>query len=85
MFSFSVPKHAPSKLIDGKIILGGMGRVGGKAHKGPWGQKVWSAGWAYDENEKLIYFQVREKVTGMPGGSISNKKKKVLQVFDAAW
>lgn len=37
MFSFSVPKHAPSKLIDGKIILGGMGRVGGKAHKGPSG------------------------------------------------
>ena len=24
MFSCSVPKHAPSKVIDGKIILGGM-------------------------------------------------------------
>lgn len=24
MFSFSMPKHAPSKLIDGKIILAGM-------------------------------------------------------------
>lgn len=30
MFSPSVPKPAPSKLIDGRMILGGMERVGGK-------------------------------------------------------
>lgn len=54
MFSFSMPKHAPSKLIDGKIILGGIEGWGKGEHTrdraGPWGQEVWSAGWACDDN-----------------------------------
>lgn len=37
MLSLPLPKHAPSKLIDGNIILGGMVRVEAETHKGPKG------------------------------------------------
>lgn len=53
MFSLSVPKHAPSTLIDGKIIFGGKEGWEVKHMRdrvGPWGQKVCSAGCARDEN-----------------------------------
>lgn len=37
MLSFSLPRHAPSQLVDGNIILGGMAKVEGEHLKQPEG------------------------------------------------